>query len=208
MSEIDEKEIERRFEAISKFDLAPEVTTRDIERARENLTRKINNLQPKPTKIWGIFLKSKIKYKVALIGCAITLSVTAAMTGPSVYRTIQAFLASLDDKRVPELVELADPMSAVPHQVQDINNLLTESKLKLKSLYADSNYALAVTTDIVVIDKVYDQGRQKGPLVITLVKRDNMWLVTDIDIETEATVKIELDRFLKKHPDATEIATR
>jgi len=161
-----------------------------------------------PISIWRIIMKSKIKYKVALIGCVIIVSVTAAMTGPSVYHTIRAFLFSLDEKRIPELVELADPMSAVPHQIKDIHNLLTESELKLVSLYADNNYAIAVTTDIVVMDKVYDQGRNEGPLVITLVKRDNVWLVTDIDLETEDTVKIELDRFIKRHPDAVEITTR
>lgn len=153
-------------------------------------------------------MKSKIKYKVALLGCVIIVSVTAAMTGPSVYRTIQTFLSSLVEKRIPELVELADPMSAVPHQIQDIHNLLTESELKLVSLYADNNYAIAVTIDVVVVDEVYDQGHKKGPLVITLVKRDNVWLVTDIDLETEATAKTELDRFLKKHPNAVEITTR
>lgn len=158
--------------------------------------------------IWRIIMKSEIKYKVALIVCVITVSVTVAMTGPSVYRTIRAFLSSLDEKRIPELVELADPMSAVPHQIQDIHNLLTESELKLVSLHADDDYAIAVTTDVVVIDEVYDQGRSKGPLVITLVKRDNVWLVTDIDLETEATAKTELDRFLKKHPTAVEITTK
>ncbi len=169
---------------------------------------KVKKISATEQNIWRIIMKSKIKYKVALLGCVIIVSVTAAMTGPSVYRTIQTFLSSLVEKRIPELVELADPMSAVPHQIQDIHNLLTESELKLVSLYADNNYAIAVTIDVVVVDEVYDQGHKKGPLVITLVKRDNVWLVTDIDLETEATAKTELDRFLKKHPNAVEITTR
>jgi hypothetical protein len=90
--------------------------------------------------------------------------------------------------------------------MEDLHELEVASELKLVSLHADDEYAMAVTTDVAVVDQKYDGGRKEGPLVITLVKRDNVWLVTDIDIETEATAKDELDRFFENHPNAVEIS--
>jgi hypothetical protein len=60
MSEIDEKEIERRFKAISQFELNPEVTIRDIERTRENLTVQMRKHQARTKKIWSLIMKSSI----------------------------------------------------------------------------------------------------------------------------------------------------
>jgi outer membrane lipoprotein-sorting protein len=60
MSEIDEKEIERRFEAISQFELDPEVTIRDLERTRESLTGQMSKQQIRTKKIWRTIMKSPI----------------------------------------------------------------------------------------------------------------------------------------------------
>ncbi len=68
MSEINEKEIERRFEAISKFELDPEVTTRDIERVRQTLTGRMSKRQTRPRRIWRIIMKNSFaKIAAALI---------------------------------------------------------------------------------------------------------------------------------------------
>ena len=64
MSEMDKREIERRFEVISQFDPAPEVASRDLERVRENL---MNQTTKKPTRqqdIWRIIMRSK-PFKIA-----------------------------------------------------------------------------------------------------------------------------------------------
>ena len=60
MSRIDEKEIERRFEVISKFEISPEVTANDLERVRETLTEQMSRRQPGGQKIWRIIMKSPI----------------------------------------------------------------------------------------------------------------------------------------------------
>ena len=73
---------------------------------------------------------------------------------------------------------------------------------RVVSLHANDSAALAITTEIVA-----DHGRQ-GPLVFTLIKRDGIWLLDDIDVETAATAKDELDRFLERYPDAVEIPVR
>lgn len=157
--------------------------------------------------IWRKILETKVTRKVAVLCCAAVVSVAAAaMVGPSVYHTVQSYLSALAGKRVPELVELADPRSAVPCQmVTDLHELEIGSEFKLVSLHADDEYAMAVTTDVKVKD---EHGGEEGPLVITLVKQGNMWLVTDIDLETEATVSDELDRFYNNHPNAVEIPPR
>ncbi len=158
--------------------------------------------------VWRKFMLTKTKYKVAaLLGCIILVSVAAAVTVPSVYNTIRTFISAFDNKEIGILVELTDPMYAVHQQVQDLKNVITtESKLKLASLYADDNNAIAFTTDVIVINDESDRSQdQKGPLVITLTRKDNMWSVIDIDLENEKTIKIELERFLEYYPNAIEI---
>jgi hypothetical protein len=74
MSEIDEKEIERRFEAISKFELDPEITTRDIERTRQTLTGLISKQQTIPGGIWRMIMKNtfvRIAAGVAVIAAVL-----------------------------------------------------------------------------------------------------------------------------------------
>ena len=164
---------------------------------------------PAELSIWRKFMLSKSKYKVAaLLGCVIIVSAAAAITVPGVYNTIRNFISAFDEKDIGVLIELTDPMYAVHHQVLDLKNVLTaESKLKLTSLYADNNNAIAFTSDVIVIHNESDRSQdEKGPMVITLTKKDNMWLVIDIDLENDETVNTELERFLEKYPDAIEIS--
>ena len=75
MSEIDEKEIERRFKAISQFELNPEITIRDIERTRENLTGQMSKQQAKTKKIWRIIMKSSITKLATAAAIIIAVSI-------------------------------------------------------------------------------------------------------------------------------------
>ena len=154
------------------------------------------------TMLRGRIMNTRITRRAAVLFCVALISVAAASVavGPSLYRNVYYFLSALAGKRTQELVDLADPMSAVPGQILEaIDELEIGSKFTLLSLHADKNHALAITTDV-----VGDHDRQ-GPLVITFVKRDNVWSVTDIDLETKATAKDEIDRFLKMYPNAVEI---
>ena len=60
MSEINEKEIKRRFEVISQFEQDSEVVARDLEQVRNRLTQHIGGQQPGEQKIWRIIMKSPI----------------------------------------------------------------------------------------------------------------------------------------------------
>ena len=59
MSEMDEREIERRFEVISQFEPSPEVITRDLEQVRESLIEQTTEQQTRRHKMWRIIMKSK-----------------------------------------------------------------------------------------------------------------------------------------------------
>jgi len=80
MSEIDEKEIKRRFEVISQFEPSPEVTARDLERTRRSLTKQPSGQRTRGQKIWRIIMRSKIT-KLA----AVVLLVTGVIVGFSVF---------------------------------------------------------------------------------------------------------------------------
>ena len=60
VSEMDEKRIKRCFEEISQFQPSPEVTVRDLDRARECLTKPTSKRQTKDQKTWRIIMKSPI----------------------------------------------------------------------------------------------------------------------------------------------------
>ncbi len=59
MSEMNEREIKRRFEAISQFEPNPEVTIRDLENTRKSLIEQTTETQPKQQDSWRIIMRSK-----------------------------------------------------------------------------------------------------------------------------------------------------
>ena len=73
---------------------------------------------------------------------------------------------------------------------------LKVKRLKLTDVRANCEDAIAVTEDV-----KDDRGRE-GPLVLTLVKKNKVWSISDVDLETKNSAKAELERFLKAHPDA------
>ena len=60
MFEINEKEIKRRFEAISSFKAKPEVTAHDLERVRRMLASQPSAQETRPQNIWRIIMKTRI----------------------------------------------------------------------------------------------------------------------------------------------------
>jgi len=164
---------------------------------------KAGKVVQKETNIWRIIVNNKITRRVAVLCCLALVSVAAAMVVvPGVYPTCRSFLSALAGRKIGELVELSDPASAVPRQMLDLRDLEIGfgSELELVAMYVDENAAIAVTSNVVI-----EEEDRQGPLVITLIRRGDMWLVTDIDLETEATVNDELAGFFEYHPDAVEI---
>jgi len=73
MSEIDEKEIERRFEAISQFEPGPELTAGDLKRLRQNLSGKMSKKQSAQQNVWRIIMNSRIS-KLAAVAAVIIVA--------------------------------------------------------------------------------------------------------------------------------------
>ncbi|MFC1782935.1 hypothetical protein ACFL02_05050 [Planctomycetota bacterium] len=68
MKEIDEKEILKRFAAISEFNMPPEVVGRDLKHVRVVITDQVNKLNNRPHNIWRTIMKSKLtKYAAAAV---------------------------------------------------------------------------------------------------------------------------------------------
>lgn len=86
MSEIDEKEIERRFEVISQFELSPEVTARDLKRVRRRLTEQASGRLTMKQKMWRTIMKSRIaKLSVAaVVIVGVLIGIYHSMGGASV----------------------------------------------------------------------------------------------------------------------------
>ena len=83
MSEIDEREIKRRFKAISQFELNPEVTAHDLDRVRERLTKQMSGQQTGQQRIWRIFMKSRITKLAAVAVIIIALLIGINQFGGS-----------------------------------------------------------------------------------------------------------------------------
>ena len=77
MSEIDEKEIKRRFEKISNFEISHKAAAWNLERAKQSLNELTTDRQTKGQNIWRIIMKSNVtKLTVAamiIIVCSIGL---------------------------------------------------------------------------------------------------------------------------------------
>jgi hypothetical protein len=84
MSEINEKEIKRRFEVISQFEPSREVTARDLEETRKKLFGKISTKKPAELKIWRIIMKSKITKLAAAAVIIIAVLIGIHYSGGSI----------------------------------------------------------------------------------------------------------------------------
>jgi hypothetical protein len=84
MSEIDEKEIERRFKAISQYELSPEVVARDLERTRKRLTEQTSGQRTGQRRIWRIIMKSNITKLAAAVVIIIAVLIGIHFWGGSI----------------------------------------------------------------------------------------------------------------------------
>jgi hypothetical protein len=66
MAEMDEKEIIRCLEAISRLTAAPEVTARDLERARQRINEQANSNRSQSVSIWRTIMSKRLS-KIAAV---------------------------------------------------------------------------------------------------------------------------------------------
>jgi hypothetical protein len=112
-------------------------------------------------------------------------------------QTTAAFLDAALSRKFKEAAAMGEPGKAYSRE-EAIRQFaeLNVKKLAIVSVHADPVNALSIT------ENVKGDHNREGPLVLTLVRKDGRWLIRDVDLETEASAKDELERFLKKYPDA------
>jgi hypothetical protein len=138
----------------------------------------------------------------AILVIAASLGVAPAADEPKpeardARQTVMAFLDAAFAGRLKEAAAMGEPGKAFSRE--DAIQQFAEMNVKniaIVSVHADQQNALTITNNV-----KGDHDRQ-GPLVLTLVRKDGRWFIRDVDLETEASAKEELARFLKKYPDA------
>ena len=137
MSEIDEKEIKRRFETISRFEPSSEVTARDLEQVRKKLAEQTSEQRTREQKIWRIIMKSRIRklavaaMVIAVGGVAFTAgyaSGTSAMRSAGALlpsdanaakEMVQEYLKAVKKGNFPLMYQLSDQRWREEHEVVD-----------------------------------------------------------------------------------------
>ena len=107
------------------------------------------------------------------------------------------FLDAALNGRLKEAAAMGEAGKAYSREekIKEFSELKVNS-LKLADVRANGEHAIAVTEEV-----AGDHDRH-GPLVLTLTRKDGLWWIRDVDLETRDSAKRELDRFLKAHPDA------
>ena len=84
MSKINDDEIKRRFGKISKLEISPEVTARDLERTKQSLAKLTSEPQQSGQNIWRIIMKSKIAKIAAAAVIIAAVLIAIHYTGGSI----------------------------------------------------------------------------------------------------------------------------
>lgn len=127
MPEIDEKEIERRFETISKFELEPEITIRDLKQLKESLTERMSKQQARTKKIWRIIMKSSMT-KLSAAGIIIAAVITVHQLTGSIDGATRAWA---------EVVEATKNVIWM-HTISDVTTTFTGDTAKLEKEHQES----------------------------------------------------------------------
>jgi hypothetical protein len=116
---------------------------------------------------------------------------------PDARQTTERFLAAALAGRAKEAAALGEPGKSYDREekIKEFADL-DAKKLALARVLADDQAALAITEEVVETKR-----GQKGPLSIRLVKKDNRWLIRDVDFGEKSAAK-NLQRFQREHPKA------
>lgn len=121
---------------------------------------------------------------------------------PDARQTTEMFLAAALAGKIKEAAALGEPGKSYNREekIKEFEGLnVFGKKLALARVLADDQAALAIT------EKVVETKRgQEGPLSIRLVKKDNRWLIRDVDFGKKSAAK-NLQRFQKERPKAKDV---
>jgi hypothetical protein len=122
-----------------------------------------------------------------------------AKKAPDALQTAEAFLNLAVNGQAKEAAELGEPDKS-PSRERSVRKHFGDLDVKkpprIVSFHADEDYALAITEVVATKNK-----KQSGPLSLRLVKKDNRWMIRDIDLG-EKQASQNLERLKKEHPKA------
>jgi hypothetical protein len=121
-------------------------------------------------------------------------------------QTTQAFLNYAFSGKAEEAAALGEPGKSYsrPKKIKEFEKLGVKNPPAIVRLLADDEYALAITDPIVSKEKKRDGRKEGGPLSIRLVKKDNRWMIRDVDGKKDQAEK-NLKRFQKECPKAKDV---
>ena len=121
-------------------------------------------------------------------------------------QTTQEFLNFAFAGKAKEAAALGEPGKAYSREkkCKEFEKLGVKNPPAIVRLLADDEYALAITDPVVAKEKRRNGQREGGPLSIRLVKKDNRWVIRDVDI-TEQQAEMNLKRFQKERPKAKDV---
>ncbi len=150
-----------------------------------------------------------MKWRVTLVSVVLLGSVGPAWPAddpskvPNARQTTEKFLAAALAGRTKEAAALGEPGKSYNREekIKEFANL-DAKKLALVRVLADDEAALAIT------EKVAETKRgQEGPLSIRLIKKDDRWLIRDVDFGKKSAAK-NLKRFQREHTKAKAVPAK
>lgn len=103
---------------------------------------------------------------------------------------VEEFLTAVKAGDTAKALTFTSPASAVGHQLSDFAKITDLANAVIAGHYADANKALVITSDL-----ADDRGR-KGPMLVYLLKQRDLWVISDIDLESPDGAKKKLDSLL------------
>jgi hypothetical protein len=118
---------------------------------------------------------------------------------PDALQTTKAFLNFAFTGQFKAAAELGAPDKSYNREekIKEFEKLDAKKPPDIVRFLADDEHALAITEPVITKDK-----KQGGPLEIELVKKDNRWLVRDIDLQGKDHAEKNLKRFQRRYPQA------
>jgi hypothetical protein len=180
MSVIDEKEIERRFKAISQFELDPKATIRDLERTRESLSGQMSKRQAKTKKIWRTIMKNRITKLAAAAAIIVAVSIGIHYLGGSnvAWSQVVEQLSSHTKYKCRQRVVREKGPEYPTMQVYHLNLQQRRQEVEDGSIHIiDMRSENAKTVELypdqkkAVVTNIIGIGPKKDPDIIEMVKR-------------------------------------
>lgn len=160
----------------------------------------------------------RLTSRIAIVPLVLTLAVAQSVnaadakkpSGLNAREAVEAFLAGALSGDTKAIDAQSAPRTAVAKQAREMKSLLQGDSINVVSVQAgeaDGRQAALAITEKVKLKSKNPDGGDSGILVLTLERQNGHWLVNDIDLESDESVKGEVKRFLARYPNAKPVTS-